>query len=504
MRFMGIDMGTSGCKAVVFDEKWGVVCQAYEEYGMYMPGENMLELDGELVWEKIARVIRRANEVTDEPVTALAISAVGDIIIPVDQNGNSLRNAIVDFDFRGEEEIKEFTEQFGLERFYQITGMPPVYLGSLAKILWIQKQEPCLFEKTARWATFEDFILQKMGLPPVASYSEASRTMLFDIRNRDWSAQILKAAGLKRGRLPSAAESGTLVGTVPGYIRDQLGFSGEVLAAAGGHDMVCAAVGAGIDEREPGTAVDIAGTIEGIVVPLAKPNTSMEMCRRFFPCYVGLRGYVTFAVNLTAGCVVRWYRDELAADEYRSCRENGGNFYEFMQRGVDVGRPGSVYLIPHFSGSGNPFFDAKAKGAVYGLTLETDRADLGRAVVEGLAYELRMQLEAYEKAGIQIRVLRAVGGGSSIDRQLQLKANVTGKIIVKCSVTEASAMGAAVYAAIAAGALGHPAQAQEYIRQGEKIFFPEKDSEKRFAKAYGTYRRLSYAIHLLEQQEPAQ
>ena len=112
MRFMGIDMGTSGCKAVVFDEKWGVVCQAYEEYGMYMPGENMLELDGELVWEKIARVIRRANEVTDEPVTALAISAVGDIIIPVDQNGNSLRNAIVDFDFRGEEEIKEFTEQF--------------------------------------------------------------------------------------------------------------------------------------------------------------------------------------------------------------------------------------------------------------------------------------------------------------------------------------------------------------------------------------------------------
>ncbi len=128
--------------------------------------------------------------------------------------------------------------------------------------------------------------------------------------------------------------------------------------------------GAGIDEREPGTAVDIAGTIEGIVVPLAKPNTSMEMCRRFFPCYVGLRGYVTFAVNLTAGCVVRWYRDELAADEYRSCRENGGNFYEFMQRGVDVGRPGSVYLIPHFSGSGNPFFDAKAKGAVYGLTLK--------------------------------------------------------------------------------------------------------------------------------------
>lgn len=500
MRFLGVDMGTSGCKAVIFNESWDIVCQAYREYPTHFPGEGLMEIDAELVWENISQVIKEANSKTDEPVTALAVSAIGDVIIPVDKDGKSVRShAIIDFDPRGEEEIIGFANDFGKEAFYQITGMPPLFIGSLAKIIWIKNNEPEIFKNTARWATFEDFIIQKLGLDPIASYSEVSRTMLFNIRERSWSEEICKAADIRMDQLPIAAESGTIAGQLSPEMCAELGFPAPVLVAVGGHDMVCAAVGAGLDENEPGTAVDIAGTIEGVVAALKECNTSMELCEQAFPCYVGYKDYVTFSVNLTAGCITRWYRDMIVPDDYQMCKEEGLNFYEYMQRTMVEDEPGSVYLLPHFSGSGNPFFDANAKGALYGLTTDTERADIGRALVEGLAYEVKMQLEAYEKAGITIDTLRAVGGGASIDRQLQLKANITGKKIIKCSVTEGSAMGAAVYAAIAAGAMSHPGEIKKYTDGKEKIFVPDPEGAKRFEKAYETYRKLAYAIHGIEQ-----
>lgn len=189
----------------------------------------------------------------------------------------------------------------------------------------------------------------------------------------------------------------------------------------------------------------------------------------------------------------------IVPDDYAMCKEKGLNFYEYMQRTMVEDEPGSLYLLPHFSGSGNPFFDAGAKGALYGLTTDTKRDDIGRALVEGLAYEVKMQLEAFEKAGIHIDTLRAVGGGSSIDRQLQLKANITGKKIVKCSVTEGAAMGAAVYAAVAAGAMGHPGEIKNYTDGKEKVFLPVPEAVKRFEKSYETYRKLAYGIHEIEQ-----
>lgn len=500
MRFLGVDMGTSGCKAVIFNEAWDIVCQAYREYPTHFPGEGLMEIEPALVWENIREVIKEANAKTDEPVTALAVSAIGDVIIPVDKDGNCHRTyAIIDFDPRGEDEIVKFADDFGKEKFFQISGMPPLFIGSLAKILWIKENEPEIFANTARWATFEDFIIQKLGLDPIASYSELSRTMLFDIRGRKWSEEICKAVPIEMNQLPIAAESGTVAGTLSPEMCEDLGFPQPVLVAVGGHDMVCAAVGAGLDENEPGTAVDIAGTIEGVVVALKECNTSMEMCDQAFSCYVGYKDYVTFSVNLTAGCITRWYRDMIVPDDYKMCKENGLNFYEYMQRTMKVDEPGSVYLLPHFSGSGNPFFDANAKGALYGLTTDTERADIGRALVEGLAYEVKMQLEAFEKAGIQIDTLRAVGGGAAIDKQLQLKANITGKKIIKCSVTEGSAMGAAVYAAIAAGAMDHPGEIKKYTDGKEKVFVPDEEGAKKFEKAYETYRKLAYAINSIEQ-----
>ncbi len=495
---MGIDMGTSGCKAVVFDSDWKVVSQAYREYPMHFPGEGLLELDAELVWERIREVIREANEKAAVPVVAIAVSAIGDVIIPLDEQGKSIRYSIVDFDARGGVEIQAFAERFGRQRFFNVSGMPPLYFGSLAKILWIQNHEPDVFKRVSRWATYEDFIVQRLGLTPTASDSEAARTMLFDIRKKDWAEEIFSEIPLKRDMLPATKPSGTWIGQMPDAVACDLGFQLPVSVVTGGHDMVCAAVGAGLDEERPWEAVDIAGTIEGVVVAMRDANTRPEMLENCFPCYPAYSGFVTFSVNLTAGCIVRWYRDRICPDEYTWCMQNHENFYEYMQREVDPQSPGSVLLLPHFSGSGNPFFCAEAKGAVYGLTLDTRREDIARGILEGLCYELRMHLEAFQRAGISLKTIRAVGGGASIDQQLQLKANITGLRVIKSAISESSALGAAAYAAFGVGAIKNPADAYRAIQTRETVFEPDRAAHERFEAQFQKYQKLAYSTNEID------
>lgn len=498
MYFMGIDMGTSGCKAVVFDENWTPVCQAYREYQLTFPGEGMLELDAELVWDNLCDAIREANSLSPEPVAAFAVSAIGDVIIPVDKNGNSVRRSIIDFDPRGGDEIAEFTQNFGVEKFFETNGMPPLYIGSLAKILWLRKNEPEIYAKVERWATYEDFIIQKMGFAPIASFSEVSRTMLFDVRKKDWADEILQSIPLERSMLPEAKPSGTVIGQLPFNMASELGFTQGACAVVGGHDMVCSAVGAGLDEQCSDVAIDIAGTIEGLIVAMPEVNTCKTMLDNLFPCYLGASGYVTFSVNLTAGCVVRWFRDNIAPDWYAECKASGTTFYKYMQRTMKPDEPGNLIIIPHFAGSGNPFFTANARGTMYGLTLDTQREDMGRAVIEGLAYELRFHLEAYERAGIKLSAIRSVGGGATIDEQLQLKANVTGLKVIKGSVSEASALGAAAYAAVGMGALSNPADAYRKVAEGEKVFEPDMQAHRRFEEKFSTYRDLAYSSNEID------
>lgn len=500
MLLMGVDMGTSGCKAVIFDEEWNVAAQAYREYQLHFPGDGYLELDPETVWNGICEVVAEANGICGEPVDALAVSAIGDVIIPLGKDGKALRNSIVDFDVRGKREIDAFVEEFGgAKKFFEITGMPPLYLGSLAKMLWIKEHEKDVFANVARWATYEDFLVERFGLAPSVSLSEAARTMLLDIRKKDWAADILELAPVKRSQLPQPVPSAAKLGYMDAGLAVKLGFRAPVQVASGGHDMVCAAVGAGLNEEENTTAVDIAGTIEGIVAAMPEANTGEEMLSNLLPCYPGFTGYVTFSVNVTAGCVVRWYRDVLDKDEWESCKKTGENFYEFFQRSVDPQMPGKLMLIPHFSGSGNPHFDSGAQGVIYGLNLDTQKEDIARAAVEGLCYELKQHTEAFEKAGIRLERLYAVGGGARVKKQLQLKANITGLAIEQGVVSESSAMGAAAYAAVAMGYIKNPAQAFGKIKKQGTLFKPDKQAAERFAAAYKNYEMLYQKIHQFEQ-----
>ncbi len=498
MLLMGVDMGTSGCKAVVFDGQWNTVCEAYREYSLCFPGDGLLEINPEIVWQNIREVVTEANRKSGGATEALAVSAIGDVIIPLVEGDIPIRHAIIDFDPRGTVQIEQFTKNFGIQRFFDITGMPPLFIGSLAKMLWLKENEPQTWANVKRWATFEDYILGKMGLEPCVSDSEAARTMLFDIRKRGWAQDVLEAASVRADQLPRTVRSGVAIGRLDGETATSLGFKKPVMVASGGHDMVCAAVGAGLDERQSDTAVDIAGTIEGIVAAMAEPNTSRVMLDNLFSCYPAYDGYVTFSVNLTAGCIVRWFRDVLARGEYDESVAQGRSFYQQMLDSIDIERPGQLLLLPHFSGSGNPWFNPDSKGVLYGLTLDSSKEDIARAIIEGLCYELKLHADAYQKAGIGLKTLRAVGGGARIDRQLALKANITGLKVIKGNVLESSALGAAAYAGVAMGVLTHPSEAFNAAMRHESVFEPNPEAYANFKKTYVQYQKLACMINDFE------
>ena len=497
---LGLDIGTTGCKAVVFDSKWDIKTISYREYDLITAGKNRFDLDQELIWCKIQETITEANNsLENNQIEAMAISALGDVIIPLGKNGSSVRPSILDFDPRGTEEMIQFSNAFGREKIFKLTGMPPLYINSLAKILWIKKNEPQNYSMIKRWATYEDFVLEKLGMDPVLSYSLAARTMCFDIRKSQWSDEILNAIGINKKYFPDAIPSGVIISKLEEKIARRLGFKNNITICSGGHDMVCAAIGAGLDPSEPEIAVDIIGTIEGIVPVLEKINTGSTMLENQYPCYPGFNSYVSFSVNLTAGCILKWFRDEFSKDITQKARKENRDVYDFMLSSLCENKPGDILFIPNFAGSSNPDFNTEAKGLFYGLSLDSKRNDLIQGLVEGLCLEVRAHIEGFEKAGIKIEALRVVGGGSKSSGWLQLKSNITGKKITSSDISEASAFGAALLAGTAVGAIKEPAAIVKEKAHLEQQYYPTAGVVENFDKKFKEYLSLRESIKLFEQ-----
>ena len=503
-RMLGLDVGTSGCKAIVFDDKWKIVARSHRRYDLLRAGENGYELEAETVWTKLREAIAEAQGQAGGNTEAVAVSALGDVIIPLDGSGTPVRPCILDFDPRGKDEIRDFAKAFGEARLYQLTGMPPIHINSLAKILWLRKNEPRTCERVRRWATFEDFILGKLGARTAASYSMAARTMLFDvhrkvwspdvlaartmlfdIHRKTWSPDILAAAGLRERDLPEAVPSGEVIGRLEGRAAGELGFPDGTAVCSGGHDMVCAAVGAGLDVEDRRTALNITGTMEAVIVLTRKPNLDEAARKNLYPSYPAWNEYLSLSLSLTSGSVLDWYRDLLPGKAFA---------YSELLKELDSAKPGELLLFPHFSGLCNPVFDPDARGFLYGLSLNTTWRDLAQGIVEGLCYDLKSHLQGFRDAGLPIEALKVVGGGSSSDAWMQLKANITGLELIRAEIHEASAMGAAAFCGKAIGAIDNPYKASGLMGLKQARFVPVPEAARRFEEKFQRYRRLQESL----------
>lgn len=496
MSYMGLDIGTTGCKALVFDSRGNEVASAYREYKTLTPREGWAELDSEHVCRCGMDVIREAaTACSKDRIRGLGISSQGEAFTPIDAKGNMLCNAMVSFDTRTHDLCETWSVKFGRERLYRITGHTVHTMFSLFKLLWLREHHPDIWKKTHQFLCFEDLMHSRLGLDPAMAWSLAGRTMLFNVIKHKWDPEILTSAGVKPSQLARPLPSGSRVGIIPSAVAKVVGLPDDVFVVTGGHDQICGALGSGV--TTDGMGMYATGTVECITPAFHAPVFSAELYESNLCTYdYSIEGmYATVAFCLTGGNILKWFRDEWSEKEVAEAARTGANAYERILDTMED-KPSGLLVLPYFTPSGTPHFDTETKGAILGLRLTTRKRDVLRALLEGVAFEMRMNLDILKRAGIHIRELRAIGGGARSRRWTQLKADVLNTPITTVKLTEAGCFGAAMLAKAADTGESISTVVKEWV-QTEHVVQPNAANAETYEKLFPTYLNLYPAIRSL-------
>ena len=488
MRLMGLDVGSTGVKAIVFTPEGEIVGSAYREYPEVYPHPGRIELRPDDVWAGVRAVIREAAQEAGGGVRSLAISALGEAFTPVSRDGRFLHNTIVSPDTRATAQTEELREKLGEERVFHLTGMPLSPSFTLPKLMWMRDEMPAVHEKTWKYLLWPDTIHLKLGLTPRIDHSLAGRTMAFHVHSRGWSAEMLEASGIDQEMLADPIGPGEIVGELSADAAREVGIEPGCVVVSGGHDQPMNALGAGV--VKPGMCVDGMGTVECITVAFDEPVLTDAMREHNYGCYphVVRDQYATIAYNYACGSLLRWWRDLFGAEEIAEARRRGVDVWDVIVSGLPEGPSGLLWL-PYFAGSGTPWLDPRAKGAIIGLTLDTDRKRLVKALIEGTCYELDLNIRALEEAGVSINRLRATGGGSRSDTWLQLKADITGKPVVRLNISESGCQAGAILGGVALGVWNDVREATDALVSEGEEFEPRPQMREQYAKLRETYAR---------------
>ena len=449
MNYMGIDIGTSGCKAGIYDEHGRQISFARRSYDVMFTDDGGAELDPDDVTQKCFEVIKECTaQAKPNSVKALSVSSQGEAFTAIGAGGETLCNAMVSSDSRSEPFIDALTKAISKDKLYRITGHTAHPIFTVFKLLWLKTNRSDVWEKARYFLCFEDLLQFRLGVEPAISWPLAGRTMMFDVTKHKWSTEILREVGLSEQQLAKPAPSGSVVGKVSATLAGELGLTDDAVVVAGGHDQTCSALGAGVTDQ--GVAMLATGTVE-CITPAFKTPIFSDKLRENNLCtynYTIKDTYTSAAYNLTGGNILKWFADEFGAIEIAQAKHTGADHYDLLMENMSK-KPSDLLVLPYFTPSGTPFFDTKTKGAIYGLRLSTKRAEILRALLEGVAYEMRLNLELLHNSGYKINELRAVGGGAKSADWMQLKANVMDRRISTLDITEAGCFGAAMLACAA-------------------------------------------------------
>jgi xylulokinase len=493
MSFLGIDIGTSGCKAAVFDLEGNQIAFAYREYDVIFTGDGGVELKSDEVIANCFEVIKDCtSQIPKNSVEALGISSQGEAFTAVDKDTKSIFNAMVSSDTRSSAYVKSWTARFGENKLYQITGHTAHPMFTLFKLLWLKDNKRDIWNKAEKFLCFEDLLQYRLGLEPTIGWPLAGRTMMFDVRSHKWSIEILDALGMKEDQLARPLQSGSIAGQINSSIAKELGLAENVRVVSGGHDQVCNALGAGI--VKPGKAMYASGTVECITPCFEKPIFDDRLKQNNLCTYDhALKGkYTTVAFSLTGGNILKWFRDEFARLEINEARITGKDVYELILNDMWE-KPSGLMVLPYFTPTGTPYFDTETKGAVFGLRISTKRDEFIRALLEAVTFETRLNLELIEKSGYQIDELSIVGGSAKSRKWSQLKADVTGKIINILKSTEAGCMGAAMLACSSLSGISAYELAEKWVSV-ESVLEPNLEFHHHYNNKFKNYKKLHNSV----------
>lgn len=487
--FLGLDLGTSGCKLIAFDGSGRELAKAHRDYRPISAAPGLFELDADHVWREAEACFHAvAADRLPGTVRTLAISVLGEAIVPIDRSKRPLALSPLSADLRATEETRALGESIGPERITAMTGQPLSPHMSLPKLIWWRKHRPDLIGQAWKFLCFGEFALLRLGLEPVIDEGMASRTLAYDLDRKAWSPELLGQAGLDERHVGTVAASGSDLGVIAQAVAERLALPKGVRVVLGGHDQPMGALGAGI--VAPGMASYALGTTEALVVALGQRSHALG--RHNIPCYPHvLPGhYVGLAGSESGGRVLAWYRDILAAGGATATLD------ELLSRLPDP-LPAWPIFLPHLAGSGSVLNDPASLGAFHGLRFGTSADDLLLAMLEGITFEQALNLEALTQASGPVDIVRAMGGGTRSGLWLQMKADILNRPVMKLRVTDAPCLGAAILGrAVLDRSRRVPEIAQDMVAPGE-IVEPRPERHRLHAERLDIYRGLYGALRPL-------
>ena len=493
MIFLGVDVGSSGCKCVAFSEDGKFLNKCYKEYTT-RAGQS--DMNPNEMLSSVFEVIKGcAASIKADEVGAISITSFGESFVPVDKDGNALSDIIMYTDKRGLAETQMLIDKLGEDKIMKITCDKPDAMYSLPKVIWSMENIPAVRDNVWKFLLVGDYIAYKLSGEAKINYSLACRSLTFDVENRCISKEILDAAGLSPDLFSQPVPCGSVVGDILPLIAKELGLPTTTKIVISAHDQVAAAIGAGV--LNEGEAVDGTGSVECITPVFKGIVRNPDFTNNNFVCVPHPAGedlYATYAFNFAGGVSLKWFRDCFASNLKGEAAERGVSVYRILDENCAT-EPSSVIVVPHFMGAGGtPDLVANAKGTITGLDMAKGLPDIYRAFMEGLTYEMAYNLETLEKFGIKVDSLKATGGGATSPIWLQIKADILRRPITPLITDEAGAAGCAMLAAVTLGKYKNLAEAAEkFVIYGETVY-PDDKFAAIYAEKYEKYKKVRSAL----------
>ena len=453
MRLVGLDVGTTGVKAIAISPAGEVLAQAERGYPLATPRPGWAEQDPEAWWRASAAALTELDWRDGEP---LGFSGQMHGLVSLGADGAVLRPAILWNDQRTAAECHEIEELVGLGRLVELTGNRALAGFTAPKLLWLRRHEPDVFGRIEHVLLPKDYVRFRLTGERAIDAADASGTLLFDVASRRWSDELLELLELPRSWLPDAHES-TEVG--------------------GAGDQAAAALGVGLDR--PGRLSVVLGT-SGVVFAVLPGFAADPEARVHSFCHAVPQTWHAMGVMLSAAGSLRWLRDLLDAG------------YETLLEAAGAWPPGAEGLLfaPYLAGERTPYPDPDVRGAFTGLDLRHDRGALTRAVLEGVAFGLRDSLELLRELGVDPVAGRVSGGGARSDLWLRIVASVLGLPLERTAVEEGSAFGAALLGGVVAGVFSSAAEAVAACVRVRDVVEPDPAWAAPYEDGYARYRAL--------------
>ena len=485
----GVDVGTTGARCMIFDLHGNPVAGHYCDYGADYPQPGWVEQQPDLLIAKTMEACRSAIDqsgIAPERIASIGFSAQRSVACPVDADGKPVRPMFSWQDARTAEQVEELRQIISDEQYYTESGLPLGTTWIITKLLWMRKHEPDLLEKTARFVQNQDLVLRAFGADDF--YTDLCCAVFYgvwDIRNASWNQPLLDRLGLSPEMFGQPTTPGTQVGTISPALAEKTGFAPGTPLCLGAGDQNCSVLGMGA--VEPGLATVTLGTAGLAILATERPLAGfggMMITHHVTPGMWEVEG-----LSNAAAASLRWFRDTIATREKDIEANGGADAYQQLDElaaSAPCGSQGLLYL-PYLATAATPRWNPNARASFVGLSFAHGRAEMTRAVMEGVVLEIRDMFEQWSNAGLDVRSLRIGGGATRSTLWNQIQADVYGRPVETLRVSESTGLGAALLGGLGAGLFSSIDEGVDAMVQVADRIEPDPKRHQRYEELYGAY-----------------